>query len=464
MGRANQNHLQYSGGYFPNKKGWVFVGAGGGRSNKYPPPPIIEKILRRSVFMSKRVLFISLGVIAFILMLGLAAVAGGAVTYFALQAKPARAALISQTAPGSDEGILIAAVDPEGPSAQAGVVRGDILTEVNGQKVNLTADLSQLIADSKPGDTLKLMLIHGDNQSTVDVKLGDRNGSAYLGITPCGNQPLRDQLFNRNFGGANLNGALIRQVTPDSPAAKAGLQVGEIIVSIDGEALGSETDLAEVIHSHKPGDTISLSVKQISDEQAHEVQVTLGENPDQAGQAYLGVSYVSLPVLRAPEGEAPPFRFFPGPSTDGNNNQTPQPPSGGLPFSPDLPELPNGVDQALIIAQVQPNSPAEKAGLQPRDLITAIDGKPVGAPQAFAETIQSHKPGDQVTLTVYRKGESSPLSIQARLGENPTVSGQAYLGVTVGVFIRESQDLAPQSQPNFGPLPGEPAPYQGSGT
>ena len=413
--------------------------------------------------MSKRVLFISLGVIAFILLLGLAAVAGGAVTYFTLQAKPVRAAFISQTALGSDQGILIAAVDPEGPAAQVGVVRGDILTEVNGQKVNLAVDLSKLIADSKPGDTLNLIIIHGDNQSSVDIKLGDRNGNAYLGITPCGNQPFRDYLFNRNFGGANLSGALIRQVTPDSPAAKAGLQAGEIIVSIDGQELGSQTDLAEVIHSHKPGDTISLSVKPISDEQAHEVQITLGENPDQAGQAYLGVSYVSLPVLHAPEGEAPPFRFFPGPSTDGNNNQTPQAPSDGLPFAPNLPELPAGVDQALIIAQVQPNSPADKASLQPGDLITAIDGKPVGTPQAFAETIQSHKTGDQVTLTVYRKGESNPLSIRARLEENPAVSGQTYLGVTVGVFIRESQDLAPQSQPNFGPLPSEPSPEQGSG-
>lgn len=413
--------------------------------------------------MSKRVLFISLGVIAFILVLGLAAVAGGAVTYFALQAKPARAALINQTAPGSDEGILIAAVEPDGPAAQAGVVRGDILTEVNGQKVSNTTDLSKLIADSKPGDTLKLNIIHGDKQSAVDVKLGNRNGSAYLGITLSGNRPFSDQLFsrefNRNFGGVNLNGALISQVTPGSPAAKAGLQVGEIIVSIDGEELGSETDLAEVIHSHKSGDSISLSVKRATDEQTHDVQVTLGENPDHAGQAYLGVSYVSLPVLHSPEGGVTPFRIFPGPGTDGNNDQSPQPP-----FAPGFQELPEGVDQALIVAQVQPNSPADKAGLQSQDLITAIDGKSVGEPQAFAETIQSHKPGDQVTLTLYRKGESNPLSIQVRLEENPATSGQTYLGVTVGGFMRDNKDLAPQSQPNFGPMPGEPSPFQGNET
>lgn len=413
--------------------------------------------------MSKRVLFISLGVIAFILLLGLAAAAGGAVTYFALQARPARAALINQNALASGEGILIAAVDPESPAGQAGVVRGDVLTEVNGRKVNTGIDLSTLISGSKPGASLKIMLTHGDEQKTMDVQLGDRNGNAYLGITPCGNGPFSGQLFNRDFGGANLNGALIREVTPDSPAAKAGLQVGEIIVSIDGQELGPQTDLAEVIHSHKPGDSISLTVKQATDEQTHQVQVTLGENPDQTGQAYLGVRYVSLPALRTPGDETNPFRIFPGPGTGGNNGQTPQPPSGGLPFLPNLPELPDGVDQALIIAHVQPDSPANKAGLQPQDLITEIDGKSTGAPQAFAQTIQNHQPGDQVTLTVYRKGEINPLSVQVRLEENPAVSGQTYLGVTVGIFIRENQDLGPESQPNLGPLPGEPSPYGGNG-
>ena len=288
-------------------------------------------------------------------MLGLAAAA-----YFALQAKPVRAALINQNVPASGEGILIAAVDPQGPAAQAGVVRGDILTEVNGQKVNTRIEVSTLISGSKPGDSLKIMLIHGDEQKTMHVQLGDRNRNAYLGITPCGNGPFSGQLFNRNFGGANLNGALIRQVTPDNPAAKAGLQVGEIIVSIDGQKLGPQTDLAEVIHSHEPGDSISLSVRQATDEQTHQVQVTLGENPDQARQAYLGVTYVSLPALRTPGDEASPFRIFPGPGTGGNDGQTPQPPFGGLPFLPDLPVLPDGVDQALIIAQVQPNSPQER--------------------------------------------------------------------------------------------------------
>ncbi|MGI8998871.1 MAG: S1C family serine protease [Candidatus Limnocylindria bacterium] len=67
-------------------------------------------------------------------------------------------------------------------------------------------------------------------------------------------------------------------VFPGSPAEAAGLQSGDIIVSVDGEQLSADADLATLILPHAPGDTITLRV--LRDSSAREVEVTLGELPD----------------------------------------------------------------------------------------------------------------------------------------------------------------------------------------
>ena len=66
-------------------------------------------------------------------------------------------------------------------------------------------------------------------------------------------------------------------VFPGSPAEAAGLQAGDIVVSVDGEQLSADTDLSTVILPHSPGDPITLRV--LRDNSAREVQVTLGELP-----------------------------------------------------------------------------------------------------------------------------------------------------------------------------------------
>ena len=87
-------------------------------------------------------------------------------------------------------------------------------------------------------------------------------------------------------------GALITEVVPDSPAADAGLEAGNVITAVDGKALDETTDLASAIGQYKPGDKITLEVAKSADDEARsEITVTLGENPDQADKALLGVRY-----------------------------------------------------------------------------------------------------------------------------------------------------------------------------
>ncbi|MBX6341972.1 MAG: PDZ domain-containing protein, partial [Thermomicrobiaceae bacterium] len=81
------------------------------------------------------------------------------------------------------------------------------------------------------------------------------------------------------IGASTDHGVLVRGIEPGSAAEQAGLQRNDIITEIDGKALTNESDLAQIIDAHKPGDTVTLTV--LRDGQTRQIQVTLGERPAQ---------------------------------------------------------------------------------------------------------------------------------------------------------------------------------------
>jgi 2-alkenal reductase len=74
------------------------------------------------------------------------------------------------------------------------------------------------------------------------------------------------------------NGALVSEVQPDQPAAKAGLQNGDIITAVDGQKLGSDISLRGVLLQHAPGDNITLEV--LRDGKTQTFNVTLAARPE----------------------------------------------------------------------------------------------------------------------------------------------------------------------------------------
>jgi len=182
---------------------------------------------------------------------------------------------------------------------------------VDSQRIGPAGNLARLISQYEPGDRLTLQVRRGDREArAVRVKLGenpDVPGAPYLGVRyqsalPQG-MPLDEMLPLDEHGqwqsdeppmplpgNSGRLGIIVISVTERSPAERAGLQQGDLIMSLDGEPAGSAEAFSDAIARRQPGDRITLGVVRAGDEGEAELQVQLGEHPDQAGSAYLGVT------------------------------------------------------------------------------------------------------------------------------------------------------------------------------
>jgi membrane-associated protease RseP (regulator of RpoE activity) len=91
-----------------------------------------------------------------------------------------------------------------------------------------------------------------------------------------------------------VEGALVIEVEPESPAEEAGIKVGDTITAVDGQKIKEDHPFRDLILEHEPGEEITLTLRRWGD--SREVQMTLGETTDEEGETipYLGVHYRSI--------------------------------------------------------------------------------------------------------------------------------------------------------------------------
>jgi serine protease Do len=156
-------------------------------------------------------------------------------------------------------GAVITQVEPNSPGAKAGLKVGDVITELNGKAVSDAGDLQAEVGEKQPGTTLHLKALRDGSSLEVPVTLeamgkGERDnesadashGKPHWGLGLADLTPDVRQQLQAN---EDVQGAVIEQVTPGSPADNAGLQQGDVITEVDRQPVHSAADVQKALSS-----------------------------------------------------------------------------------------------------------------------------------------------------------------------------------------------------------------------
>jgi serine protease Do len=150
-------------------------------------------------------------------------------------------------------GVLVNQVEPDGPADRAGLRQGDVIRTINGQTVDGMARFRALVAGMSPGTEVTLGILRDGKAETIKVRLAEQPGSgAGLGEDGRGAtegtlrgievQNLRPSIREQLGLPPNVRGVVISNLDPNSPAARAGLQPGDVIQSINRQPVESASD------------------------------------------------------------------------------------------------------------------------------------------------------------------------------------------------------------------------------
>jgi serine protease Do len=210
---------------------------------------------------------------------------------------------------------------------------------------------------------------------TVDDLI--RNGKvthAYMGIGISDVTPENAKFFDME----KAEGALVTQVEPNAPGARAGLKVGDVITKIDGRPVSDAGQLQVQVSQQQPGTTIHLDV--MRDAKSINVPVTIEPLGGKEGEQTVSNS----------EGKA---RWGLGLS-DLNSEIREQ-----LQASSDV--------QGAVVARVQPGSPADNAGIASGDVIVSVNRKPVKSAQDVQQALSKIPDGQDALVLVWSQGGNS---------------------------------------------------------
>jgi len=196
-------------------------------------------------------------------------------------------------------------------------------------------------------------------------------------------QALSDDMA-RTYRMKDNKGALISDVTPDSPAEKAGLKADDVVVGVDGRAIEDNGDLSRYISSKAPGTAVNLRVLRGGTEQT--IAVTLGTFPEETADA---------DTESANRGQLG--------MTLRNLNQD----------MAERLELPRG-SKGVVVTAVEAGEAAEEAGLSRGDVIVSVNGAAVGSVTEFEHEIDRARPDGVARLRVRRQNGYSFLVLKLK--------------------------------------------------
>ena len=200
-------------------------------------------------------------------------------------------------------GVLVVEVVDDSPAARAGIESGDVILKIGGEPTPEPDVLAKLVAAAEPGDKMEIEYVRDGKTRETDVEIGEReirmkrkiiihgdgddekilqwygdDEEIELDLKDLDEKALmfRHQGGKRAYLGVELGdlteqlgdyfdvddgeGALIRAVADDTPAHKAGLEAGDVIVAMDGEDIADAAGVTGFVWKHEPGDEVEIGI------------------------------------------------------------------------------------------------------------------------------------------------------------------------------------------------------------
>jgi serine protease Do len=168
-------------------------------------------------------------------------------------------------------GALVAEVVQSGPAAKAGIREGDVVIEFNGKQVKNSRDLPLFAGLIGVGKSVPLTVIRGSKRKTLSITLGAfpdegpavaqaepeaMSGKHAIGLRVSDiTQELRSQ-----FKLKRQKGAVIKEVKPGSPASRAGLQAGDVVLKLNGKSVRKAREVVESFKALGSGKIVRMQI------------------------------------------------------------------------------------------------------------------------------------------------------------------------------------------------------------
>jgi Do/DeqQ family serine protease len=277
------------------------------------------------------------------------------------------------TGAGAGEGAFEDFLQTDAPINQGN--SGGALVNVKGELVGIN---SQIVSPS--GGNIGIGFAIPSHMAEAVMDQLEHGGTVHRGQLGVTIQSVTPDVA-KSLGLDKVGGALVSNVTKDSAASRAGVQRGDVIVSVDGESFTDSNALRNRIAATAPGSSVTLGL--VRDGRATTTRVQLGE-------------------LKTA-------------SAASEHSETTEGGKLGLQVTPLSPERAQqmGLDvkQGLLVNDVASTGPAADAGLQPGDVIQEVNRKPVADVDSLRAAVKAS--GERPALVlVHRKGESLFLTIE----------------------------------------------------
>jgi len=164
-----------------------------------------------------------------------------------------------------DQGALVSRVDPSGPAAEAGIERGDVIVEFDGEAISSMEELPRVVAATDVGKSVDVVVLRDGKRKSFSVKIGQlaepelaearsgeapEGGPARFGIAA---QDLTPQIAQQLGLGDDEGGVVVTGIEDGSAASEAHLRRGDVILEVDRQAVNSVGELRKRLDDASDG-------------------------------------------------------------------------------------------------------------------------------------------------------------------------------------------------------------------